>query len=65
MRWQTLQAVANKSNGGYMAKTDRLYIRIETELKEKLQQLADNENRTLSNYIESILINEVEKRTLR
>lgn len=44
-----------------MAKTERLYIRISPELKEKLQELAEKEHRTLSNYIESVLIKEVEK----
>lgn len=44
-----------------MAKTERLYIRISPELKEKLQELAEKEHRTLSNYIESILIKEIEK----
>lgn len=44
-----------------MAKTERLYVRISLELKEKLQKQAEKEHRTLSNYIESILIKEIEK----
>ena len=39
-----------------MAKTERLYIRISPELKTKLQEQAEKEHRTLSNYVESILI---------
>jgi predicted DNA-binding protein len=44
-----------------MAKTERLFLRITLELKEKLQKKAEKEHRTLSNYIESILIKEIEK----
>lgn len=44
-----------------MAKTERLYIRIDEDLKKKLQELAEKEHRTLSNYVESILIREIEK----
>lgn len=44
-----------------MAKTERLFLRITPELKEKLQKKAEKEHRTLSNYIESILIKEIEK----
>lgn len=44
-----------------MAKTERLFIRIDEDLKKKLQERAENENRTLSNYIESILIKEIKK----
>lgn len=40
-----------------MSKTDRLNIRISPELKEQLQALADAENRTLSNYVEQLIIN--------
>lgn len=43
-----------------MAKTERLYIRIDEDLKKKLQERAKNEHRTLSNYVESILIKEIE-----
>lgn len=42
-----------------MAKESRLYIRIDEDLKEKLKQKADKENRTLSNYIENILKKEI------
>lgn len=44
-----------------MAKTERLYIRISPELKTKLQEQAEKKHRTLSNYVESILIKEIEK----
>ena len=40
-----------------MAKTERVNIRITPELKDKLQKAADAENRTLTNYIENIIIN--------
>ena len=42
-----------------MIKTERLNIRISPELKGQLQALADAENRTLSNYIEQLIINAV------
>jgi uncharacterized protein (DUF1778 family) len=39
-----------------MAKTERVNIRLTPEMKEKLQKAADAENRTLTNYIENIII---------
>lgn len=39
-----------------MAKTERVNIRITPEMKDKLQKAADAENRTLTNYIENIII---------
>ena len=42
-----------------VTKTERLNIRISPELKEQLQALADAENRTLSNYVEQLIINAV------
>lgn len=39
-----------------MAKTERINLRITPEMKEKLQKAADAENRTLTNYIENIII---------
>lgn len=45
-----------------MNKTERLQIRITPELKEKLEALADAENRSISNYIENLIKREVEKR---
>ena len=47
-----------------MAKTERLFIRITPELKTKLQEQAEKEHRNLSNYVESILIKEIEKEKL-
>lgn len=44
-----------------MAKTERLFIRISPELKVKLQEQAEKEHRTLSNYVESVLIKEIKK----
>jgi predicted DNA-binding protein len=40
-------------------KTEQLGIRISNELKNKLEQLAEREHRTLSNYIEMILLNHI------
>lgn len=45
-----------------MTKTERLQIRITPDLKEKLEALAASENRTVSNYIENLIIRELEKR---
>ena len=42
-------------------KTERLQIRITPELKSNLQALADTENRTISNYIENLIKQEIEK----
>lgn len=39
-----------------MAKTERVNLRLTPEMKEKLQKAADVENRTLTNYIENIII---------
>ena len=44
-----------------MAKTERVNIRLTPEMKEKLQKAADAENRTLTNYIENIIINALKK----
>lgn len=44
-----------------MAKTERVNIRITPEMKEKLQKAADAENRTLTNYIENLIINALKK----
>ncbi len=38
-----------------MNKTERLQIRISPELKAKLQQLAEADGRTVSNYIEQLI----------
>lgn len=46
-----------------MNKTERLQIRITPDLKEKLQALADAENRTISNYIENLIKNEIERKS--
>ena len=40
-----------------MVKTERVNLRLTPEMKEKLQKAADAENRTLTNYIENIIIN--------
>ena len=45
-----------------MNKTERLQIRISPELKAQLQQLADADGRTVSNYIEQLIKAAVEKK---
>lgn len=45
-----------------MAKTDRIYIRVSPDMKEKLEALAKADHRTVSGFIELILIKEIEKR---
>lgn len=44
-----------------MAKTERVNLRLTPEMKEKLQKAADAENRTLTNYIENLIINALKK----
>ncbi len=44
-----------------MAKTEQLNIRISPELKEQLQKAADAENRTLTNFIENLIIKALRK----
>lgn len=44
-----------------MAKTERINLRITPEMKELLQKAADAENRTLTNYIENIIIKALKK----
>lgn len=38
-----------------MNKSDRIYIRLTPELKQKLQKAAEAEHRTVSNYIEYLV----------
>jgi predicted HicB family RNase H-like nuclease len=38
-----------------MAKTERLYIRLTPELKEKTQAAAEAEGRSISNYVERLI----------
>ena len=38
-----------------MAKTERLYIRLTPELKERLQAAAEAEGRSISNFIEHLI----------
>ena len=44
-----------------MAKTERINLRLTPEMKQKLQKAADAENRTLTNYIENIIIKALKK----
>jgi uncharacterized protein (DUF1778 family) len=37
-------------------KTERLYIRLTPELKEKIQAAAEAEGRSISNYVEHLII---------
>lgn len=43
-------------------KTERLQVRITPELKAKLQQLAEAEGRTVSNYVELLIKKAVESK---
>lgn len=43
-----------------MTKTERLQLRITPELKAKLQEIADAENRTLTNCVENLIIKAIE-----
>lgn len=44
-----------------MAKTEQLNIRITPKLKAQLQKAADAENRTLTNFIENLIIKALRK----
>ena len=44
-----------------MSKSERVNLRLTPEMKEKLQNAADAENRTLTNYIEHIIIEALKK----
>ena len=44
-----------------MAKTERLEIRLTAELKEQLQAAAEAENRTITNYVENLIKQALEK----
>lgn len=45
-----------------MPKTERIDIRISPELKKQLQQAADEENRTVSNYIVNLIQKNIKER---
>ena len=45
-----------------MSKTERIDIRISPELKQQLQQAADAENRTVSNYIVNLIQRDIKER---
>ena len=45
--------VARRKNK--MTKTERLYIRVTPELKEKIQKAAEAENRTISAWLETMI----------
>ncbi len=44
-----------------MSKTERIQIRVTPELKAQLQAAAEAENRTLTNYIENLLLQVIKK----
>lgn len=44
-----------------MTKTERLQIRITPELKAQLQQMADADGRTVSNYIEMLIKTQLQR----
>lgn len=43
-------------------KTEVVRLRVTPELKTKIRELADEENRTISNYLEMLIKNEIEKK---
>lgn len=44
-----------------MFKTERIYIRLTPELKELLRAAAEAENRTITNFIENLIKQALEK----
>lgn len=44
-----------------MTKSDRIYIRLTPELKQQLQAAAEREHRTVSNYVEHLIIQSLSK----
>ena len=44
-----------------MTKTDRIYIRVTPEMKEALQELAAADGRSLNNYLEMLLLREIDE----
>lgn len=44
-------------------KTERVNLRLTSEMKEQLQRAADKEHRTLTNFVESLVIKELEQMT--
>jgi len=46
-----------------MAKTERLEIRIDADLKAKIQEYAEKEGRTSTNFIENIVTREIDELT--
>lgn len=46
-----------------MSKSERVNLRLTPEMKEQLQRAADKEHRTLTNFIESLVIKESERMT--
>lgn len=45
--------------------SERLHIRISTELKNKAKELAKKQNRTLSSYIINLIIIEIRKEIIK
>jgi hypothetical protein len=42
-------------------KDDRIYLRCSSNLKDELEKMAKEENRTLTNFIETVLMEKVEE----
>ena len=62
--WQSVQWLYNigRKELIQMPKTERIDIRISPELKQQLQQAADAENRTVSNYIVNLIQKDIKER---
>lgn len=48
-----------------MKKSAPLSLRLDPEMKKRLQELADADRRSLTNYVEMVLVNHLEQRMVR
>ena len=46
-------------------KTERIAIRVDSKTKKKIENLAKKENRSMSNFIENIIIEKLEEKETR
>jgi|GEM_PF-4627953 uncharacterized protein (DUF1778 family) len=46
-------------------KTESINVRVKPEIKRLAEELAERENRTLSNWVESLILREAEKAGIR
>ena len=44
-----------------MAKTERLQLRVSAEMKERLERMAAQDGRSVTNYIEQLIRREIER----